>query len=176
MKRLLGLGFILCMMVFMVSSSKGQIHLQGTVGVKAPLGDFGTVTNINSGGSMTATFRAMMGDQIGVGANLGVNKIGNSWLIPLTGLFEYHFPVSIVTAYGGMDMGFYLWNYRYFAAPHLGSVATTRLCFGFAPTTGAIYKFNDMLSFTAGGKGHFWFRDGMRFAMGLNAGVIYTLK
>lgn len=165
---------VLCSGLFFMSGKLfSQPQLQGTIGVNAPIGDFGLITNINTGASLNATFRAMLNDNIGVGANAGVNRLGNSWLIPVTGLFEYHFPVSVVTGYGGVDMGLYLWSYRFRTHPVWGGTRTeTRLCFGFAPTVGAIYDFSDELAFTANMKTHFWVRDGMRIAIAFNAGAI----
>jgi len=158
----------------------GQVYVQGTIGFHAPLGSFGPAVNINPGMNATATIKTMLGDNIAIGANIGAKKFGSSFLIPITGLFEFQFPISIVKGYGGIDAGFYIWSYRYkYINPNppffVNHKTATRLCPGFAPTAGAIYSFNKDLSFIANMKTHIWFYDGARASLALNAGVVYKL-
>jgi len=100
MKKLSALLFVL--LCFFSYNVNAQIVGGATVGLQAPMGDFGDAAKLGVGINLTGKY--MLKENMAVGLNLGYNRFGAEdfgfdeydikatySIIPITGLFEYHF-------------------------------------------------------------------------------------
>lgn len=184
MKKLSVLLFVLfCFFSYNVNA---QIFGGATVGLQAPMGDFGDGAKMGFGINLTGKY--MLSENMAVGLNLGYNRFGAKdfgfdeydikatySIIPITGLFEYHFGGNAVKPYVGADLGLYSVGAKVKYAGE--SESDSELYFGLAPVAGILYDINDNLTFCANIKLHNVFSDGDSTSwFGINAGVIIPLN
>lgn len=161
---------------------KAQIVGGATIGLQAPIGDFADGAKMGVGINLSGKY--MLKENMAVGLNLGYNKFGGKsfgfgeWdlkysytMIPITGLFEYHFGGETVKPYVGADLGLYHFGAKIKSGGD--SHSDGELYFGLAPVVGALYDFSDNLVFCANLKLHNVFGDGDTLSwIGINVGVI----
>ncbi|MBN2666180.1 MAG: porin family protein [Bacteroidales bacterium] len=167
-------------------TANAQITGGATLGLQAPIGDFADAANMGVGINLFGKY--MLNDNMAVGANLGFNRFGAEdfgWdemdfkacysMIPVTGLFEYHFGGNSVKPYVGADLGIYRFGMR---VKYDGeSESESELYFGLAPVAGITYDINETLKFCANLKLHNVFAEGESLSwIGINAGVVIPLN
>jgi outer membrane protein W len=163
-------------------SANAQMSGGATLGLQAPIGDFADGAKMGVGINLFGKY--MLNDNMAVGANLGYNRFGAEdfgWdevdynasfsMIPITGLFEYHFGGSSLKPYVGADLGIYRFGMR---VKYEGeSESESELYFGLAPVAGITYDINETLKFIANLKLHNVFAEDESLSwIGINAGVI----
>lgn len=160
-----------------VLNVNGQLKIGGTLGLQMPTGDFGDAADTGFG--INAVGKYFLSDQMAVGLNVGYGTFSTElddlkfFNIPVTGLFEYHFgkPESTVIPYLGGDLGLYSLGSKY------DGESDSEMYFGFAPAVGINYPLSDLLSLNANLKYHVVLSEGDATTyMGLNVGLIYTIK
>jgi len=184
MKKLSVLLFAL--LCFFSLNVNAQIVGGATVGLQAPMGDFGDGAKMGFGINLVGKY--MLNENMAVGLNLGYNRFGaedlglgdydvdaSFFAIPITGLFEYHFSGNTVKPYIGADLGLYSLGAK---AKYQGeSASTSDMYFGLAPVAGILYDISENLTFCANIKLHNVFSDGDSTSwFGINAGVIIPLN
>jgi hypothetical protein len=172
MKKVLVLIFaFLCIIVF---NAQAQIDVGATIGLQIPTGSFGDGVKTGFGFNLVGKYN--LNSNIALGLNLGdqffgIKDDGSFSVVPITGLFEYHFGTGKLKPYLGADLGLYIETAKE------GSFKSTKTYFGFAPVGGILYGINEKLSFCANlkftdvlseGESTTWF--------GINAGIIYKIK
>jgi outer membrane protein W len=184
MKKLSVILFVL--FCFLCNNANAQIVGGATLGLQAPVGDFGDGTKMGFGINVTGKY--FLKENMAVGLNLGYNRFGiedygwdeydvkaSASMVPITGLFEYHFAGSNIKPYIGADLGLYRygWKVKYEGE----SESDGEVYFGFAPVAGILYEISESLSFCANIKFHNVFSDGDTASwFGINAGVIIPLQ
>lgn len=121
------------------------------------------------------------------GMNIGYTSMGSSEIItpfytesfsssllPITGLFEYHFGGEKIKPYVGGDLGFYSYKVSIKTNSLITSSSSTFL--GLAPTAGAFYEINDKFSLCANFKYNIILSSAIGTFAGLNFGAVYKLK
>lgn len=172
----------LVLFCFFSFSANAQIYGGATLGLQAPIGDFGDAADMGFGINLTGKY--MLNENMAVGLNLGYNRFGGEdWdlgegdykisysMIPITGLFEYHFGGDVVKPYLGADLGLYSFG----ATVKYGgeSESDSELYIGFAPVAGILYDLNENLKLCANIKFHNVFAEGESLSwFGINAGVV----
>jgi outer membrane protein W len=175
MKKTILLGVML--LIFGVSQA--QIHVGATIGPQFPMGNFSDGFNIGFGFNVVGKY--MLKENMAVGLNLGYTRFGTGSegvtgsMIPITGLFEYHFDAGNIKPYVGADLGLYSYGVKY---KLFGETASdSKVYFGFAPTVGALYALNDKLSLCANLKFNCVLtEDNSATWLGLNVGAIFKIK
>jgi hypothetical protein len=178
MKKLSVLLFVLfCFFSYNVNA---QIVGGATVGLQAPMGDFGDGAKMGVGINLVGKY--MLNENMAVGSNLGYNRFGaedvfselgydSFSIIPITGLFEYQFTGKSVIPYIGGDLGIYSVGSKF------EGNNVCELYFGLGPVAGILYDISDNLTFCANIKLHNVFSDGDSTSwFGINAGVIIPLN
>lgn len=180
MKKLSLLFFAL--FCFFSFSANAQISGVATLGLQAPIGDFADGANMGFGINLAGKY--MLNDNMAVGLNLGYNRFGGEdWdfgegdykvsysMIPITGLFEYHFGGEAIKPYVGADLGLYSFGAR---VKYSGeSESDSEMYFGLAPVAGILYDLNENLRLCANIKLHNVFSEGESLSwFGINAGVV----
>ncbi len=171
----------LALICFFTFNANAQILGGATLGLQAPIGDF--ADGIKMGVGINLMGKYMFKDNMAVGLNLGYNRFGiedsdgdaSVSMIPITGLFEYHFEGSTIKPYVGADLGLYSygWKFKYDGQTEKDS----EIHFGLAPVAGILYDINDNVTFCANIKIHNVFDDGDTASwIGINAGVIIPLN
>jgi len=163
--RLLLSGILL---TAMAGSAYGQFSAGATIGVQVPLGDFGS--SYHAGPGLNLTGRYAPTDNIRVGLNIGFNRYSDEWsgdwpvwMIPVTGLFEYHFGSKAVRPYVGGDIGIYRVQDDSYSETHVG----------FAPVAGVSFRASDIVSFLANLKYHYVAADYAFSWVGINVGASF---
>ena len=184
MKKLSVLLFAL--LCFFSLNVNAQIVGGATVGLQAPIGDSGDGAKMGVGINLVGKY--MLNENMAVGLNLGYNRFGaedfgfdeydidaSYSMIPITGLFEYHFSGNAVKPYIGADLGLYSFGAK---VKYEGeSESDSEIYFGLAPVAGILYDISDNLTFCANIKLHNVFSDGDTASwIGINAGVIIPLN
>jgi len=163
-------------------TANAQISGGATLGLQAPMGDFADAANMGVGINLFGKY--MLSENMAVGANLGYNRFGGEeWnfgdgdydvsysMIPITGLFEYHFGGDAIKPYVGADLGMYSFGARVKYAGE--SESDSDLYFGLAPVAGILYDLNESLKLCANIKLHNIFAEGESLSwIGINAGVV----
>jgi opacity protein-like surface antigen len=170
---------ILVFNVFFVFNSQAQINVGATVGVQLPMGTFGD--GFKTGFGFNAVGKYMLKENMAVGLNLGYTKFGteveglSGSMMPITGLFEYHFGTGNIKPYVGADLGLYIYSVK---VEILGqSSSDSKMYFGFAPTGGVLYGLSDMLSLCANLKYNYVMTEGDAASwLGINVGAIIKIK
>jgi hypothetical protein len=166
-------------LLFAFGFAHGQIQVGATVGAQFPTGDFGDGAKIGIGFNIVGKY--MINDHIAVGLNSGYSRFDTQidglscTMIPVTGLFEYHFGVQNLRPYIGVDAGVYNYGARieFLGASESGS----KTYFGFAPTGGILYGISDRLSFIANVKYNYVMAEVSAATwLGINAGLILRLN
>jgi hypothetical protein len=149
----------LALFCFFSFSANAQFHGGATLGLQAPIGDFGDGANMGFGINLNGKY--MFKENMAVGLNLGYNRFGaeisdvSFSMIPVTGLFEYHFGGDAIKPYVGE------------------SSSDSELYFGLSPVVGILYDLKENLKLCANIKMHNIFADGQTLSwFGINAGVI----
>jgi hypothetical protein len=159
--------------------SQAQINVGATIGPQFPMGNFSD--GFNTGFGFNVAGKYMLNENMAVGLNLGYSRFGtgetgySGSMIPVTGLFEYHFTGGKVEPYAGADLGLYNYGVRI----KIGGVSSSdsKMYFGFAPTVGALYALNDKLSLCANLKLNCVLTpDNSATWLGLNVGAIFKIK
>lgn len=159
-------------------AAKSQLSLSATIGPQIPVGDFGKVFNVGFG--FTATGRYLLTENVAVGLNLGYTGFGvkdldgyKASMVPVTGLFEYHYRIGKLRPYAGIDMGLC----RYAISVKSGAVKETsgKTYFALAPSLGTSYLLTDKCSLLANLKFNRVFADKGVSWIGLNLGAAYSL-
>jgi outer membrane protein W len=167
-------------------TANAQITGGATLGLQAPMGDFADVANMGVGINLFGKY--MLNEKMAVGANLGYNRFGGEdygWdevdydvsysMIPITGLFEYHFGGEAIKPYVGADLGIYSFGARVKFAGE--SESDSELYFGLAPVAGILYDLNENLRLCANIKLHNIFAEGESLSwIGINSGVVIPLN
>jgi hypothetical protein len=109
MKKIQIIAFVL--LGFIAFNSQAQINVGATIGAQFPVGKFGDV--FKTGFGFNAVGKYMLKENIAIGLNLGYTKFGTDYdgyscsMVPITGLFEYHFSFGNIEPYIGADLGIY---------------------------------------------------------------------
>lgn len=172
---------IVVLMCFISYNAKAQFVAGGTLGLQAPVGYFGDWAKVGVGINLSGQY--MLKENMAVGLNIGFNRFGGQdfgfgdedynysySMIPITGLFEYHFTVSSIKPYAGLELGFYHMGFR---AKYGREVERDgEFYFGLAPTAGVLYSINDNLILCGNLKLHNVFAEEQSLTwLGINAGV-----
>ncbi len=160
---------------FFSFSTNAQIYGGATLGLQAPSGDFGDFADMGFGINLNGKY--MFKENMAVGLNLGYNRFGaeisdmSFSMIPVTGLFEYHFGGDVVKPYVGADLGIYSYGTKF---KYEGvTESDSELCFGFGPVAGILYDLKENLRLCANIKMHNVFDEGESLTwFGINAGVV----
>ena len=173
---------VVAIFCFVAFNANAQMSFGGTVGLAAPMGDFGT--NLKTGFGINAIGKYSLADNMAVGFSVGYTSFGtgsSDWsygVIPLTGIFEYSFGDGAFKPYVGTDLGLYMFRSK-ITITFLGSSSTSSSSdsyFGFAPTAGVMYAISDNLSFVGNLKYNFVLAKNTNATwLGVNAGVIFKL-
>ena len=182
MKKILLLVVVLLVMV--AFNIQAQISVGATIGAQMPIGTFGD--GMKTGFGFNVVGKYMLKENMAVGLNLGYQGFGvkgadeagvsaSSSMVPITGLFEYHFNGSKVKPYIGADLGIYRFSVK---AEAMGFSATvSEMYFGFAPTAGILYELSDKISFLGNLKFNYVAASGDAATwLGINAGIVYKIK
>jgi outer membrane protein W len=182
MKKVLVLIFaFLCIIVF---NAQAQIDVGATIGLQIPTGSFGDGAKTGFGINLVGKYN--LNSNIALGLNLGDQFFGmkdtgisglsaSASIVPITGLFEYHFGSGKVKPYLGADLGLYIVTAK---AKYQGQTSSsTKTYFGFAPVGGILYGINEKLSFCANLK----YTDVLSEVdsttwLGINVGIIYKIE
>ena len=175
MKKIL----LVAAMLLIFGIAQAQINVGATIGVQIPTGNFGD--GYKTGFGINAVGKYMLNENMAVGLNLGYSRFGtgvtdfSSSMIPITGLFEYHFGTENIKPYIGADLGLYDYMVK---IKFLGeSSSDSKIFFGFAPTAGVLYGLNDNLSLCANLKYNYVTSEGDAATwLGINVGVVYKIK
>ena len=175
MKRNLLIGA----MLLIFSISQAQINVGATIGPQIPMGSFGDSFNVGFG--FNAAGKYMLQENMAVGLNLGYSRFGtdsdgfSGSMVPITGLFEYHFTSGKFKPYIGADLGLYRYGVKYEIS---GSTSKdSEIYFGFAPTGGVLYGLNENLSLCANLKLNYVIAEGDGVTwLGLNFGAFFKIK
>ncbi len=184
MKKLSVLLFaFLC---FFNLNTNAQILGGATLGIQAPVGDFANGAKMGAGINLFGKY--MLKENMAVGLNLGYNRFGSEdfgfggydidasySMIPVTGLFEYHFGGNSIKPYVGADLGIYSFGVKIKYEDE--SEKDSEMYFGLAPVAGILYDINDNMTFCANIKLHNVFSEGDSVSwIGINAGIIIPLN
>lgn len=182
MKKVLVL--ILAFLCIIVFNAHAQINIGATVGLQIPTGSFSD--GVKTGFGFNVVGKYMLKENLAVGLNLGDQFFGlkdigiagvsaSASIVPITGLFEYHFGSGKVKPYLGADLGLYVLTAK---AKYQGvTSSSTKTYFGFAPVGGIICGINEKLSFCANLKYNDVLSEGESTTwLGINAGIIFKIK
>jgi outer membrane protein W len=165
----------LALFCFFSFSANAQFHGGATLGLQAPIGDFSDGANMGFGINLNGKY--MFKENMAVGLNLGYNRFGaeisdvSFSMIPVTGLFEYHFGGDAIKPYVGADLGIYSFGVKWKFDGE--SSSDSELHFGLSPVVGILYDLKENLKLCANIKMHNIFADGQTLSwFGINAGVI----
>ncbi len=177
------LSFLFIALFFAFSfSANAQIYGGATLGLQAPMGDFADAANMGIGVNLTGKY--MFNENMAVGLNLGYNRFGGEdfnfgdgdyevsySMVPITGLFEFHFGGETIKPYVGADLGLYNFGAR---VKYSGETESdSEMYFGLAPVAGILYDLNESLKLCANIKLHNVFAEGESLTwFGINAGVV----
>ena len=178
MKKLLVIvGFVISGLL--VNNAKAQISIGATLGSNFFAGEakFG----FNLFGKYEFKEKMLAGLNIGY-TGMGSSEITtpfytesfSSSLLPITGLFEYHFGGEKIKPYVGGDLGFYSFKATLKINSIITSSSSTYL--GLAPTAGAFYEINDKFLLCANFKYNIILSSAIGTFGGLNFGAVYKLK
>ena len=161
---------------FLINNAGAQISVGATFGPNFFTG------NSNIGFTLSGKYQVQ--EKMIAGLNLGYSSMGsfnlgylNSTsfsLIPISGLFEYHFGGEKIKPYVGGDLGLY--TYRVSSKVNEIKTSYSNTYLGIAPTAGALYDINDKLSLCANFKYNIILSSGSGAFSALNFGVVYKLK
>ncbi len=179
---------LIVVLAFFAINANAQINAGVTVGAQLPMGSFGDGYNgYKTGFGFNAVGKYMLKENMAIGLNLGYNAFGSdvdgvsSSMMPITGLFEYHFGSGALKPYIGADLGIYRFGYKYkIEMDIMGekiSESGSEMYFGFAPTGGILYGMSDKLSLCANLKYNYVMSefDAATF-LGINVGIVYKIK
>ena len=160
---------------FFSFSANAQIYGGATIGLQAPSGDFGDFADMGFGINLNGKY--MFKENMAVGLNLGYNRFAGEIsdmsfsMIPVTGLFEYHFGGDVVKPYVGADLGIYSFGGK---IKYEGvTESSSELYFGFGPVAGILYDLKENLRLCANIKMHNVFEEGESLTwFGINASVV----
>ncbi len=176
----------LALICFFTFNANAQILGGATLGLQAPIGDFADGAKMGVGINLVGKY--MIKENMAVGLNIGYNRFGaedfgfdeydidaSYSMIPVTGLFEYHFAGNSIKPYVGADLGLYSFGDK---VKYEGeSEKDSEIYLGLAPVAGITYDINDNVTFCANLKIHNVFSDGDTASwIGINAGVIIPLN
>lgn len=175
MKKIL----LVAAMLLIFGIAQAQINVGATIGAQIPTGNFSD--GFKTGFGINAVGKYMLNENMALGLNLGYSRFGTSVegfsgsMIPITGLFEYHFGTGNIKPYIGADLGLYDYMVK---IKILGeSSSDSKIYFGFAPTAGALYGLSDNLSLCANLKYNYVTTEGHAATwLGINVGAIYIIK
>lgn len=172
---------IFVLMCFLSYNAKAQFVAGATLGLQVPVGDFGDGAKAGVGINLSGHY--MLKENMAVGLNIGFNRFGGQdfgfgdedynysySMIPVTGLFEYHFSAGSIKPYAGLELGLYNFGYR---VKYGGEVERDgESYFGLAPAAGVLYNINENLILCANLKLNNVFAEGDNLTwIGINAGV-----
>jgi opacity protein-like surface antigen len=170
---------LIAAMLLVFGVTQAQIHVGATIGPQFPLGDFGDAAKAGFGLNVAGKY--MLNENMAVGLNLGYTRFGTGVedfsysMIPVTGLFEYHFGTGNIKPYAGADLGLYSFGVKFKIGDE--SSSDSKMYFGFAPTVGALYGLSDKLSLCANLKFNCVLSEGDASTwLGLNVGAIIKIK
>ena len=175
---------ILAFLSIIVFNAHAQIDIGATIGLQIPTGNFGD--GVKTGFGFNVVGKYILKENIAVGLSLGYISFGmkdtgmegisaSAAIMPITGLFEYHFGSGKVRPYLGADLGLYRLTAK---AKYQGVTASTSSSyFGFAPVAGIICGISEKLSFCANLKYNDVLSEGDSTTwLGINAGIILKIK
>jgi outer membrane protein W len=166
-------------------NANAQINVGATIGSQLPMGTFGNSAKVGFG--FNAVGKYMLKENMAVGLNLGYIAFGSKIegasfsMMPITGLFEYHFGSGAIKPYVGADLGIYRYAYTIKGVSVSGytspDISDSKMYLGFAPTGGVLYGLSDKLSLCANLKYNYVMSEGDAATwLGTNAGIIYKIK
>jgi outer membrane protein W len=179
-------SLLLVAIIAMSFVANAQIKLGAGLGLAMPMGDFlgKNYANVGMGFGLNVTGTYMLNDNIGVGAGVGYYSMANKddskavlKIVPIVGNATYYFAGDAIKPYVGLDLGIYSVKFDY-DGTNLLSISKI----GFAPTVGAEYGLNDMLSLNANLKYNYIMGDKTKTddkavtPLTINVGVIYKMK
>ncbi len=185
MKKLIFTLTVFTFLVFNFQNASAQKFQAGASGgMIIPAGDWGDEANNGMGGAIFGKY--FVKDNIAVGVSLqsysmslksseksgGSNKSKPKMTInPAVAFVEYHFQLSGMSAYVGLDLGIY----KFSAKSSMGNFSDSKN--GLAPTFGLIFDLKNNFSAFGNAKYHYILTEGdATKAYGLNVGIIYTIK
>lgn len=167
---------------FIPSSFSQGYQIGGSLGVQFPMGSFGEYYNMGLGLTLSGRYELKHGMR--VGANIGYHRMGVHGdegfvrIIPVSGVFEYHFGKGKIRPFLGAEMGFYSLT-MVEISKFLGKTdkdKETRVDLGFSPSFGVAYELNKDLSiFSTIKYNHIFTPVEATSWFGLNVGVSYKL-
>jgi len=162
---------------FFTKSSFAQLQAGFQLGPQFPMGN---MSDYNTGFGLIATAKYFVNDDAAFGLNVGFNRFGtgyddiNGSFIPITALFEYNLSGEMLVPYLGFDLGGYNYSFKYVIWGR--TYSDSKFYFGFAPSAGLKYDFNDNIYFTGCLKWNYVMTDNDDADwLGLNIGVFYKL-
>ncbi len=174
---------LVVVLAFLALNVNAQINIGATIGAQLPMGSFGD--GYKTGFGFNAVGKYMLKENMAVGLNLGYSAFGSdvdgvsSSMMPITGLFEYHFGSGALKPYVGADLGMYRFGYK-MEMEIMGekiSESGSEMYLGFAPTGGILYGMSDKLSLCANLKYNYVMSEGDAATfLGINVGIVYKIK
>jgi hypothetical protein len=162
---------ILTLFLLLTNTSNAQISAGLNLGFMKPSSE-GSDAHLG----LNLSGKYDINEKFRVGANFGYYSktydfMGDeltSFIMPITGMFEYSFTENKFSPYIGADLGIY----RIGISGNGASLSTSN--FGMASTLGANYSLSDNFGINANVKYHLIFTEGeSTSALGANLGVLY---